>query len=50
VRYTISGKPYAFEVGNAYEINNQMKHSVLNMGNEDRISFIFDYVPPETAA
>ena len=50
VRFTISGKPYPFEVGNAYEINNQMKHSVLNMGNEDRISFIFDYVPPEAAA
>ncbi len=50
VRYTISGKPYAFEVGNAYEINNQMKHSVLNLGNEDRISFIFDYVPPDAAA
>jgi hypothetical protein len=50
VRYTISGKPYAFEVGNAYEINNQMKHSVLNMGNEDRISFIFDYIPPEASA
>jgi hypothetical protein len=49
VRYTISGKPYAFEVGNAYEINNQMKHSVLNMGSEDRISFIFDYVPPAAA-
>ena len=47
VRFTISGKPYAFEVGNAYEINNQMKHSVLNLGNEDRISFIFDYVPAD---
>ncbi len=45
VRYTISGKPYQFEVGNAYEINNQKKHSVMNLGNEDRISFIFDYVP-----
>ncbi len=47
VRYTISGKPYQFEVGNAYEINNQMKHSVINMGRDDRISFIFDYVPPD---
>jgi len=47
VRYTISGKPYAFEVGNAYEINNQKLHSVLNMGSEARISFIFDYVPPD---
>ena len=47
VRYTISGRPYHFEVGNAYEINNQRKHSVMNMGREDRISFIFDYVPPD---
>lgn len=47
VRYTISGKPFRFEPGNAYEINNQMKHSVMNMGNEDRISFIFDYVPAD---
>lgn len=47
VRYTISGKPFRFEPGNAYEINNQMKHSVMNMGSEDRISFIFDYVPPD---
>ena len=47
VRYTISGRPFSFEPGNAYEINNQMKHSVMNMGNEDRISFIFDYVPAD---
>lgn len=47
VRYTISGKPFQFEPGNAYEINNQMKHSVMNMGSEDRISFIFDYVPAD---
>lgn len=47
VRFTISGKPYDFDVGNAYEINNQASHSVLNMGREDRISFIFDYVPPD---
>lgn len=45
VRYTIAGKPFQFDVGNAYEINNQEKHSVMNMGREDRISFIFDYVP-----
>jgi ribosomal protein L21E len=47
VRYTISGKPFQFEVGYAYEINNQKKHSVLNLGSDDRISFIFDYVPPD---
>jgi hypothetical protein len=46
VRFMIEGKPYPFEVGRAYELNNQKKHSVMNMGREDRISFIFDYVPP----
>ena len=48
VRYTIVGKPHQFDVGFAYEINNQMKHSVMNIGTEDRISFIFDYVPPNS--
>ena len=47
VRFTISGKPYPFDVGYAYEINNQKKHSVMNLGDEDRITFIFDYVPPD---
>lgn len=50
VRYTISGKPYQFETGKAYELNNQRKHSVLNMGSDDRISFIFDYVPPKSVS
>jgi hypothetical protein len=45
VRFMIDGQPYRFEVGEAYEINNQMKHSVMNKGAEDRITFIFDYVP-----
>ncbi|MEH6591793.1 MAG: aspartyl/asparaginyl beta-hydroxylase domain-containing protein [Halioglobus sp.] len=48
VRFMIEGRPYAFEVGKAYELNNQKKHSVMNMGSEDRISFIFDYVPAGT--
>lgn len=47
VRFTIEGKPYDFEIGKAYELNNQLKHSVMNIGSEDRISFIFDYVPPQ---
>ena len=47
VRFIIDGRPYKFEVGQAYEINNQKKHSVMNKGAEDRITFIFDYVPPE---
>ena len=46
VRFVIEGKPYPFEVGKAYELNNQKMHSVMNMSKEDRISFIFDYVPP----
>ena len=47
VRFSIEGKPYTFEVGKAYELNNQKKHSVMNMSDEDRISFIFDYVPAD---
>ena len=38
------------EVGRAYEINNQKTHSVMNKSEEDRINFIFDYVPPEQVA
>jgi len=44
VGFTIAGKRYPFEVGKAYELNNQKVHSVMNLGSEDRISFIFDYV------
>jgi hypothetical protein len=46
VRFMIDGRPYRFQVGHAYEINNQQKHSVINKGSEGRINFIFDYVPP----
>ncbi len=45
VRFMIDGRPYRLEVGNAYELNNQKNHSVMNKGSEDRITFIFDYVP-----
>ncbi len=47
VRFMIDGRPYQFKVGNAYEINNQKTHSVMNKGDDDRITFIFDYVPPD---
>jgi hypothetical protein len=43
----IDGRPYRFELGQAYEINNLLTHSVMNKGAEARINFIFDYVPPE---
>ena len=49
VRFMIDGRPYQFEVGKGYEINNQLTHSVMNRGTEDRITFIFDYVPPGQA-
>ena len=47
VRFMIDGQPYKLKVGEAYEINNQKTHSVMNKGAEERINFIFDYVPPE---
>ena len=50
VRFMIDGRPHKLEVGKAYEINNQMNHSVANKGAEDRITFIFDYIPPEQLA
>ncbi len=46
VRFMIDGRPYKFQVGQAYEINNQLQHSVMNKGEEDRVTLIFDYVPP----
>lgn len=47
VRFMIDGRPHQLEVGQAYELNNQKNHSVMNKGTEDRITFIFDYLPPE---
>jgi hypothetical protein len=47
VRFSIDGRPYRMQVGRAYEINNQKTHSVINSGNENRITFIFDYMPPD---
>ena len=50
VRFMIDGRPYKFVVGEAYEINNQKTHSVMNKGAEGRITFIFDYVPADQLA
>jgi hypothetical protein len=47
VRFMIDGRPFKLQPGQAYEINNQKRHSVMNKGQEDRITFIFDYVPPQ---
>ena len=50
VRFMIDGRPYKLPVGEAYEINNQKMHSVMNKGKDERIHFIFDYVPPDHIA
>ncbi len=47
VRFHIEGRPFKLQPGQAYEINNLMTHSVANNGKEDRVTFIFDYVPPK---
>ena len=47
VRFMIEGRPHHLQVGRAYEINNQLTHSVANKGAQDRVTFIFDYVPPD---
>lgn len=49
VRFMIDGRPYRLAVGRVYELNNQLLHSVANKGDEDRITFIFDYLPPGAA-
>ncbi len=50
VRFMINGRPHRLQVGRAYEVNNQRNHSVMNTGSEDRITFIFDYLPRAEAA
>jgi hypothetical protein len=50
VRFMIDGQPVPLTVGNAYEINNQKVHSVMNKGDTDRIHFIFDYLPARSQA
>ncbi len=46
VWFTINGRPYQMQLDQAYEIKNQKQHSVVNRGAENRITFIFDYIPP----
>lgn len=45
VCFTVGGSPYNLEAGMAYEINNQLYHSVVNGGDQDRWHLIFDYLP-----
>ena len=46
MRFIIDGLPQKMPIGQVDEINNQKQHSVINKGNEGRINFIFDYIPP----
>lgn len=47
VVFKIDDIRHKFDVGQAYEINNLKRHEVSNEGSEDRIHFIFDYMPPK---
>ena len=47
VRFTIGGKPFQLKPQKVYEINNQLQHSVMNKSKISRITFIFDYIPPD---
>jgi hypothetical protein len=47
VRFTVDGRPFKLEVGQVYEINNRLMHSVANRGTTDRIHLLFDYVPAD---
>lgn len=42
--FFLDGNRYQLEAGQAYEINNGLKHSVINKGNTDRIHLIFEYI------
>jgi hypothetical protein len=46
VIFKIDGKPATMTVGNLYELNNRVRHSVVNSGTADRIHLIVDYLPP----
>ena len=50
VRFFVDGVPHRFEPGRAVEVNNQLSHSVMNDSADDRVHFIFDYLPPEQIA
>ena len=46
VWFTVGNESINMRAGELYEVNNRRVHSVDNKGEEDRITFIFDYVPP----
>jgi hypothetical protein len=47
VRFMIDGRPHRFEMGHAYEINNQKNHSVMNTGKDVAFLFVGASFPPQ---
>ncbi len=47
VTFTIDGSTTTMAAGKLYELNNRLRHSVVNNGTADRIHLIIDYLPPE---
>ena len=47
VTFLIDDKPFFFEAGQAFELNNQMFHEVRHDGTRDRHHLIFDILPAD---
>lgn len=47
VEFEVDGDILYLKEGQSYELNNILKHQVENKSDQDRIHFIFDYVPPQ---
>jgi len=47
VEFEVDDELLKMEAGQGYELNNLLMHQVKNKSNQDRIHFIFDYVPPK---
>lgn len=45
VVFYIDDKPFVFEAGQAFELNNQKFHEVQHLGTKDRYHLIFDLLP-----
>jgi hypothetical protein len=42
--FFLEGKKFSLLEGDAHEVNNSLKHSVVNNGETDRIHLIFEYL------
>lgn len=47
VTFFIDDRPFVFEAGQAFELNNQMFHEVRHGGDRDRHHLIFDILPAD---